>query len=65
MLLLTHIGIESRLNKREMGHIHDDRVADLQFIMDVGNNISAHHFLPQSGRAIQDEIRFSSRKQIW
>ena len=48
-------GIEFRLNKREMGHIHGDRVADLPFPMDVRNKlvnsgrVSAHHFLPQSG----------------
>ena len=28
-------GLEFRLNKREMGHIHGDRVADLPFSMDV------------------------------
>jgi len=28
-------GTEFRLNKREMGHIHEDRVADLPFPMDV------------------------------
>ena len=48
-------GMEFRLNKREMGHIHGDRVADLPFPMDVRNmlvnsgRVSAHHFLPQSG----------------
>jgi hypothetical protein len=48
-------GIEFRVNKREMGHIHGDRVADLPFPMDVRNKlvnsgrVSAHHFLPQSG----------------
>jgi hypothetical protein len=48
-------GIEFRLNKREMGHMHVDRVADLPFPMDVRNKlvnsgrVSAHHFLPQSG----------------
>ena len=44
-------GIEFRLNKREMGHIHGDRVADLPFPTDVRNKLvdSAHHFLPQSG----------------
>ena len=48
-------GLEFRLNKREMGHIHGDRVADLPFSMDVRNmlvnsgRVSAHHFLPQSG----------------
>jgi hypothetical protein len=48
-------GVEFRLNKREMGHIHGDRVADLPFPMDVRNElvnsgrVSAHHFLPESG----------------
>ena len=48
-------GIEFRINKREMGHIHGDRVADLPFPMDVKNElvnsgrVSPHHFLPQSG----------------
>jgi hypothetical protein len=44
-----------RLNKREIGHIHGDRVADLPFPKDIRNKlvnsgrVSAHHFLPQSG----------------
>ena len=48
-------GLEFRLNKREMGHIYDDRVADLPFSMDIRNKlvnsgrVCAHHFLPQSG----------------
>jgi hypothetical protein len=48
-------GMEFRLNKREMGHIHGERVADLPFPMDIRNKlvnsgrVSAHHFLPQSG----------------
>jgi hypothetical protein len=48
-------GLEFRLNKREMGHIHGNRVADLPFSMDVRNKlvnsgrVYAHHFLPQSG----------------
>src|SRR5215831_12772467 len=48
-------GMEFQVNKREMGHMHDDRVADLPFSMDVRNKlvnsgrVSAHHFLPQSG----------------
>jgi Luciferase len=32
-------GIEFRLNKREMGHIHGDRVADLPFPMDIRNKL--------------------------
>ena len=48
-------GMEFRLNKREMGHIYGDRIADLPFPMDIRNKlvnsgrVSAHHFLPQSG----------------
>ena len=48
-------GIEFRLNKREMGHIHGERVADLPIPMDVRNKllnsgrVSTHHFLAQSG----------------
>lgn len=48
-------GMEFRINQREMGHIHGDRVADLSFPIDVRNKlvnsgrVSAHHFLPQSG----------------
>jgi hypothetical protein len=48
-------GTEFRINKRELGHIHGDRVADLPFPMNIRNKlvesgrVSAHHFLPQSG----------------
>jgi Family of unknown function (DUF5519) len=48
-------GIEFRLNKREMGHIHGERVADLPFPMKIRNELvnsgsaSPHHILPQSG----------------
>ena len=48
-------GIEFRLNKREMGHIHGDRLADLPFPMNIRNELvnssraSPHHVLPQSG----------------
>ena len=48
-------GIEFRINKREMGHIHGDKLADLPFQMDVRNklvdsgHVSPHHVLPQSG----------------
>jgi Family of unknown function (DUF5519) len=48
-------GIEFRLNKREMGHIHGETVADLPFPMKTRNNlvssgrVSPHHVLPQSG----------------
>jgi hypothetical protein len=48
-------GIEFRLNKREMGHIHGELVADLPFPMKTRNElvnsgrVSPHHVLPQSG----------------
>jgi hypothetical protein len=48
-------GIEFLLNKREMGHIHDDRLADLPFPMKTRNDlvksgrVSPHHVMPQSG----------------
>jgi Family of unknown function (DUF5519) len=48
-------GVEFRLNKREMGHIHGDRLADLPFPMKTRNEIvssgraSPHHVMPQSG----------------
>ena len=48
-------GLEFRLNKREMGHIHGDKLADLPFSMDTRNKlvnsgqVSPHHVLPQSG----------------
>jgi hypothetical protein len=49
-------GIEFRINKREIGHIHEELlVADLPFPMNVRNELvnsgqaSPHHVLPQSG----------------
>ena len=48
-------GIEFRANKREMGHIHGERVADLPFPMKIRNYLvdsgraSPHHVLPKSG----------------
>jgi hypothetical protein len=48
-------GIEFRLNKREIGHIHGDRLVDLPFPMSTRNElvsagrVSPHHVLPQSG----------------
>jgi hypothetical protein len=48
-------GIEFRLNKRELGHIHGDRLADLPFPMKTRNElvssgrVSPHHVMPQSG----------------
>lgn len=48
-------GIEFRINGREMGHLHGDKLADLPFPKDVGKKLiaegkaSPHHFIPQSG----------------
>ncbi len=48
-------GLEFRLHKRELGHIHGDRLADLPFPMDTRNElvnsgrVSPHHVLPKSG----------------
>ena len=48
-------GIEFRLNKREMSHIHGERLVDLPFPMKIRNElvnsgrVSPHHVLPQSG----------------
>ena len=48
-------GIEFRLNKREMGHIHGDHLVDLPFTLNTRNELvnsgraSPHHVLPQSG----------------
>jgi hypothetical protein len=48
-------GIEFRFNKREMGHIHGERVADIPFPMTIRNElinsgrVKPHHVLPQSG----------------
>ena len=48
-------GIEFRVNKRELGHIHGERVADIPFSMNLRNElvnsgrVKPHHVLPQSG----------------
>jgi hypothetical protein len=48
-------GIEFRINKREMGHIHGERLVDIPFPMKIRNElvnsgrVSPHHVLPQSG----------------
>ena len=48
-------GIEFRLNKREMGHIHNEGLADIPFPMKIRNELvksgraKPHHMLPQSG----------------
>ena len=48
-------GTEFRVGKREMGHVHGDKLADLPFPMQVRNQLiesghaSPHHILPESG----------------
>ena len=48
-------GIEFLLNKREMGHIHNEGLADIPFPMKIRNElvksgrVKPHHVLPQSG----------------
>ncbi len=48
-------GIEFRLDKREMGHIHIEGLADIPFPMKIrdelvnSGRVKPHHVLPQSG----------------
>src|SRR5512140_2490854 len=48
-------GTEYRLGKRELGHIHGDRLVDIPFPRKVRDEIVAagrarpHHILPESG----------------
>ena len=48
-------GIEFLLNKREMGHIHNEGLADIPFPMKIrdelvnSGRVKPHHVLPQSG----------------
>jgi hypothetical protein len=48
-------GIVFRLGRRELGHLHGDRIADLPFPRRVRDELIAagrarpHHFLPESG----------------
>jgi hypothetical protein len=48
-------GVEFRLEKRELGHLHGDRLADLPFPRRVRDELVAagrarpHHVLPESG----------------
>lgn len=48
-------GVEFRLGKRELGHLHGDYLADLPFLLRVREELVAqgkalpHHILPQSG----------------
>jgi hypothetical protein len=48
-------GVEFRLGRRELGHLHGDRIADLPFPRRVRDQLiaegraRAHHVLPDSG----------------
>jgi hypothetical protein len=48
-------GVEFRVGRRELGHLHGDRIADLPFPRRVRDELveagraRAHHVLPQSG----------------
>ena len=48
-------GVEFRLGRRELGHLHGDRMADLPFPRRVRDELVAagrarpHHVLPESG----------------
>jgi hypothetical protein len=48
-------GVEFRLGRRELGHLHGDRIADLPFPRAVRDQLisegraRAHHVLPDSG----------------
>ena len=48
-------GVEFRLGRRELGHIHGDRIADLPFPRRIRDELIAegrarpHHVLPDSG----------------
>ncbi|HZR26538.1 MAG TPA: luciferase family protein [Vicinamibacterales bacterium] len=48
-------GIEYRVGRREIGHVHGDRLADLPFPVSVRDELVAagraerHHILPDSG----------------
>lgn len=48
-------GVEFRINHREIGHLHGDRLADLPFPVRVREQLVAsgrarpHHVLPKSG----------------
>lgn len=48
-------GIEFRVGRRELGHVHGDRLADLPFPVSVRRELVAagraepHHILPRSG----------------
>lgn len=50
-------GVEFRLGRRELGHLHGDRLADFPFTVRLRDElieerrVQRHHFLPDSGWA--------------
>jgi Luciferase len=57
-------GIEFRVGKRELGHLHKDHLADFPFTMKLRDDlieagrVDRHHVLPETGwasRRIRDE----------
>jgi hypothetical protein len=58
-------GLEFRLDRRELGHLHGDRLADLPFPIAVRDRLIAtgrarpHHVMPESGWISRD-IRTSA-----
>jgi hypothetical protein len=48
-------GVEYRVGRRELGHVHGDRLADLPFPVAIRDELVAagraerHHILPESG----------------
>lgn len=48
-------GVEFRLGRRELGHLHGSRLADLPFPISIrkelvaGGRAAPHHILPESG----------------
>jgi Family of unknown function (DUF5519) len=55
-------GLEFRIGNREMGHVHDDTLADLAFPTQIRNKLieegraSPHHKLIEEGRASPHHI---------
>jgi Family of unknown function (DUF5519) len=53
-------GLEFRLDRRELGHLHGDRLADLPFPIKVRDQLIAagrvgrHHVMPESGWISRD-----------
>jgi hypothetical protein len=52
---MNDCGVEFRVGRRELGHLHGDRLADLPFPVKIKNELvesgraEVHHVLPESG----------------